>query len=237
MGRLLRAAALAAAALAAPAVLRAQAAEGYDYRDLRFRGLGPEIGWVFPTEVEPAVSYGLRADMGFVGPGVRIVPSIRYWRSHLRQDELHRVAEQIVSICERQGNTDCPVLDLGRVERSDLELAADAHLVLEASRALALYAGAGLSLHLFNGRGELIDDTFVEDLLDTASPGLDLIVGGSVPIGRLALLTEARFIVTSDIQYANAVVAVSWTLPTVPPEATLSSRTPVPFLRTLPDLE
>ena len=237
MARLLRAAALAAAALAAPASLRAQAAQDYDYRDLRFRGLGPEIGWVVPTEVEPAVSYGLRADMGFVGPGVRVTPAIRYWRSHLRQDELDRVAEQIVSICERQGNTDCPVLDLGSVERSDLELSADAHLVLEVARSLSLYAGAGLSLHLFNGRGELIVDTFVEDLLDTAAPGLNLIGGVSIPVGRLALLTETRFIVTSDIQYANATAALSWTLPTPPPEAALAPRPPVPFLRIRPALQ
>lgn len=236
MARLLRAAALAAAALAAPALLRAQAAGEDDYRDLRFRGLGPEIGWVLPTEVEPAVSYGLRADMGFVGPGIRVTPAIRYWRSHLRQGELDRVAEQIVSICERQGNTDCPMLDLGSVERSDLELSADAHLVLEATPTLSLYAGAGLSLHLFNGRGELIDGTFVEDLLDTAAPGLDLIAGASVPLGPLALFAETRLIVTSDIQYANATAALSWTLPTAPPEAALAGRPPVPFLRTLPTL-
>lgn len=219
MPRLAARIALASAALSLATPIAAQSLEGYDYRDLRFRAIGPEIGWVVPTEVEPTASYGIRADMGYVGPAVRIVPSMRYWSSRLSQVELDRVADQIVSICERQGNADCPVLDLGEVERSDLELSADAHAVLEANRSLSLYAGAGLSLHLFNGRGELIDDTFVEDLLDTAAPGLNLIVGAFAPIGRLSLFTEGRLIVTSDIQYANLLVGTSWTLPSGPPRA------------------
>ena len=211
---------LAVGALLALPVGRAAAQSGVveEFRDLRFRAIGPEVGWVAPTEVEPALSYGIRADMGYVRPGLRITPALRYWTSRLRPDELVRVSEQIVRICERQGNTGCPTLDLGEVERSDLELSADAHFVLDATGPLALYAGAGLSLHLFNGRGELIDDTFVEDLLDTAAPGLDLIAGTFAPLGPLSLFGEARLIVTSDIQYANFVVGTSWTLPSPPPE-------------------
>jgi hypothetical protein len=212
--------ALACLALLAPVRAAAQTLADYDYANLQFRGLGGEFGWVVPTALEPAVSYGIRADMGFVGPRVRIVPAIRFWSSRLRASELQRLADQIVRICQRQGTTSCPAtLNLGEVRRSDLELSTEAHYIVNPSPSLRLYGGGGLSLHLLNGRGEFIDGTFVEDLLDTVSPGLNLVVGSYVPLGKVQLFGEARGILTSDIQYVNVAVGGSWTLPSPPKPA------------------
>jgi hypothetical protein len=209
-----------AGAPGAPAA--AQTLADYDYENLAFRGLGFEIGWVLPTELERTISYGLHADMGFVGPNVRIVPSMRYWTSNLQQAQLDRLSEQIVQICERQAAS-CPALNLGEVERTDLELSTEAHYIIPIASALSLYAGGGLSLHLLNGRGELIDDTFVEDLLDTVAPGFNLIAGTDVPLGKIRLYGEARGVLTSDIQYANLSLGITFSLPSppVPPPAAL----------------
>ena len=205
---------VAALALGAVAGAPAQSLADYDYEDLQFRGLGPEVGWVLPTQLEPTVSYGIHADLGFVGPNVRILPSLRYWSSTLRQAQLDRLSAQIVQLCEKQA-TECPALNLGEVERSDLELSTEAHYIF-GRRPAALYVGGGLSLHLLNGRGELIDDTFVEDLLDTVAPGFNLLVGSYVPIGKIRLFGEARAVLTSDIQYANLAMGAIWSLPSPP---------------------
>ena len=193
----------------------AQTLADYDYENLQFRGLGVEVGWVVPTELETTISYGLHADMGFVGPNVRIVPSMRYWSSNLQQGQLDRLSEQIVQICERQAAV-CPALNLGEVQRTDLELSTEAHYIVPVGGALSVYAGGGLSLHLLNGRGELIDDTFVEDLLDTVAPGFNLLVGSFVPLGKVRLYGEARGVITSDIQYGNFSLGLTFSLPSPP---------------------
>lgn len=198
-----------------PARAAAQGLADYDYENLQFRGLGVEFGRVWPTETRPAFSFGVRADMGYVGPNVRIIPSARFWSSSLRDSEVNRLADQIIRICEKQPEATCPTsLDLGEVQRSDLELAADAHYVFDLTAPVRPYAGAGLSLHLLNGRGEFINGTFVEDLLDTVVPGFDVIGGFDMPVApSLKLLTEARVTLTSDVQFVNVVVGGSWTLP------------------------
>jgi hypothetical protein len=204
-------------ALLLPAGLTAQTWEDYDYENLEFRGLGVEFGGIWPTKVEPTFNFGVRADLGMVGPNVRVSPAIRYWSSSLRQAEIERLADQIRRICERQAGAVCPAFDLGDIRRSDLEISVDGHYLFEVEFPVQPYAGAGLGLHLLNGSGEAIDGTFVEDLLDTLSPGLNLIAGLSLPLGpSLQLLTEARGVLVGDIRYVNLLVGGSWSVPTPP---------------------
>jgi hypothetical protein len=205
-------------ALALPAPAPAQALEDYDYENLEFRGIGVDGGGIWPARVVPTAVIGVRADLGFVGPRVRISPAIRFWSSSLRESEVERLADQILRICDRQGTGGCPTgLTLGEVKRSDLELSTDAHYLIPTGYTIEPYLGGGLGLHLLNGRGESIDDTFVEDLLDTVSPALNLLGGVNVPLGRaVQLVTEARFVLVSDVQYASLVVGGTWALPSPP---------------------
>lgn len=205
-----------------PAVASAQTLEDYDYEDLRFRGMGVEVGYVIPWNIEPTISYGLRGDMGFAGPHVRIAPGIRYWSSHLRDEEVERLATQFIEICSRRAPGSCPAsLDLGEVRRSDLELSVDAHIVPDLPTVLVPYGGGGISLHLLNGGGEAIDGTFVEDLLDTVAPGLNLLGGVQLDLGTVVQFSaEGRLVLTSDVQYGNVVLGGVWTFPS-PPAAEL----------------
>jgi len=82
------------AAMALPTAGRAQALADYDYENLSFQGFGFDLGYIWPNKVEPTVQYGLRFDLGFLGPGVRIVPSVSYWSSELKASELGRLADQ-----------------------------------------------------------------------------------------------------------------------------------------------
>jgi hypothetical protein len=197
-----------------PAAAGGQQWEDYDYENLEFRGIGLDFGAVWPVNVERTLSFGLRADMGFAGPRVRISPAIRFWSSTVEEAEIERLAEQIRRLCERQAGAICPPFDLGEVERSDLELAVDAHYLFPTGYSIMPYAGAGLGLHLLNGRGEAIDDTFVEDLLDTVSPALNLLGGIHLPLSSaIELLTEARFVLVSDVRYASLLIGGTWILP------------------------
>lgn len=211
--------------LLAPSALEGQTWEEYDYEDLEFSGIGLEAGRVWPASVEPTAVYGLRMDLGFIGPRVRISPSTRFWSSRLQEGEVIRLADQILLVCERQVGVECPDrLDLGEVRLSDLEMAVDGHFFLLPGRTISPFLGASLALHLLNGQGDFIDGTFVEDLLDTVSPGVGPILGVDITLGRsIRLGAEARFMLASDVRYASVAGGVVWTLPV--PRGVVESRT------------
>lgn len=198
-------------ATAASAQLLAQ----YDYEDLEFRGVGAEALRVWPVGVEAANGVGLRLDLGLIGPRVRIMPTARYWGSSLNSTEVDRLASQIILVCERQPDPSCPAeLDLGEVKLSDLELAIDGHFLVLGDRMISPYVGAGLALHLLNGSGDFINGTFVEDLLDSVTPGIGALGGVTVRLASsLAIVAEARFMLASDVRYSGASVGGVWTLP------------------------
>lgn len=188
----------------------------YDYEDLEFRGIGVEVGRVWPANVEPTNMFGIILDLGLIGPRVRVLPSARFWGSSLKASEVDRLADQIILVCERQVDANCPaVLDLGEVKLSDLELATEARFLPVGERTVAPYVGLGLALHLLNGRGDFIDDTFVEDLLDSVAPGISTVTGFSVRLGSSVMIgVEGRFMIASDVRYSAASLGGVWTLPT-----------------------
>lgn len=203
------------AALAAPGAAPAQSLEDYDYENLAFRGVGLELGGIWPLGVERTLLLAARADLGYLGPHVRIVPRIAFWSSSLREGVVDELRENVLSLCREQGS-DC-VREFGEVRVSDLVLSVDAHYTWPAWSGLLPYTGTGFGIHLLNGQGELIDDTFVEDLLDAITPGINLIAGTELPLGsRLRLFTEARGVLATDLQYAALVAGGSWTIPTPP---------------------
>jgi hypothetical protein len=201
---------------ASPGGAAAQNLADYDYEDLEFRGIGAEGGVVWPARVESATYFGLLVDLGYVGPRIRIQPIARFWSSRLVQEEVDELAQQIILVCERQADVSCPeTLDLGEVRLSDLELAADARYELLPTRQLSPFFGGGLGLHLLNGRGDFVDGTFVEDLLDTVTPGLSAVTGLNFRIvSALQLSAEARFVLANDVRYVGAGFSGVWTLPT-----------------------
>lgn len=200
-----------------PAAASAQEWEDYDYENLEFRGVGLDFGAVWPANVDRTMSFGVRADMGFAGPNVRVAPAIRFWSSTVDEAEVERLADQIRRLCELQAGAVCPPFNLGEVERSDLELAVDAHYLFPTGYTLRPYLGGGLGIHLLNGRGESIDDTFVEDLLDSVSPAVNVLGGIHLPLGAsIELMTEGRLVLVSDVRYATVLVGATWILPSPP---------------------
>jgi hypothetical protein len=191
--------------------------EDYDYENLEFRGIGLEVGWVTPARVSSALLLGLRADLGYLGPNLRIAPSLSFWSSELRDGEVQRLAAQIQSVCLRQRDRpgECPLLDLGEIRMSDLALNVDAFYEFQNTPFLFVpYLGAGGGLHFLNSRGELINNTFIEDFLDSLTPGLNAIAGLRLPVTEtFEVLAEARYVLASDIRYAGLSIGASWLFP------------------------
>lgn len=188
-------------AVAGGAPLAAQDLADFDYEHLSFRGVGLEWGYMWPSRVEPTQSFDLRMDLGYLGPGLRIVPSLGYWSSEFKPGEVEeletRVAELVVS------QTGEPVtVDLGTIEWTDVKLGLDAHVVWRVPYDLLTFAGVGAAAHLLNGDGNAINGTFVEDLLDSVTAGFNLHAGLEYPFtDRVRGYGQGRYEVLGDLQY------------------------------------
>jgi hypothetical protein len=205
--------ALVLAALAAPTAARAQDMADYDYENLVLSGVGVHLAQVFPSRAEPTLSLNVRADLGLLGPNVRITPGLTYWATDIRNSEVEKMEQRIEAACER-GGVPCPGIELGEIEVSDLILDVDAHYLWTTDYFVEPYAGVGISLHLLNGRGDFIDDTFVEELLDAIAPGLNLVGGLEFPVaGNLRVLGEGRAVLTGNTRFISVGVGGAWRFP------------------------
>lgn len=226
---LLTACALCAGVLACgavPGAAHAQELADYDYENLRFRGIGIDYGYLWPSTVESAPMVSLRLDLGFLGPAVRIVPGMAYWSSRLHTTQLDQFADRLNQLpqLEERGVT-LTGADLGVIDWSDLSLMVDAHVVWTAPLDVITYVGGGVSFHALNGRGDLIDDTFIEDQLDSMSAGMAVMAGFEVqPISRLRLYTEARYTLVSDVRYPSLRAGAALMLPPRAPGTTQGGR-------------
>jgi opacity protein-like surface antigen len=197
------------------AEVRAQNLADYDYENLIFRGIGLDVGYIWPTRVEPTPTLSLRFDLGYLGPAVRLAPQMSYWSSTMRRSELARLAERLSELppLQAQGVV-ITAADLGTVDWSDLSLSIDAHIVWTTPVNLLTFVGAGAGVHLLNGRGSAIDDTFIEDLLDTMSAGIALLAGVEYPlIDRFRIYGEARYTLLSDVRYPGLRIGGALMLP------------------------
>ena len=166
--------------------------------------MGLDITRIWPNKVAATENFGLRFDLGFLGPGVRVVPSIGYWSSELKTRELQRFADQLNRLPALQArNITIAASELGTIEWSDLSLGVDLHIVWTTPVLNAFtYAGAGLQLHALNGKGTAVQETFVEDLLDSNTAGAALMGGIEFqPLRSLRIFSEARFTILNDIRY------------------------------------
>lgn len=195
--------------------LAAQTLADYDYENLTFRGVGIDYGYIWPTRVEPTSSYTIKLDLGFLGPGIRISPSLSYWSSPFRATEVERLAEQINRLPTLQDqNVVVTADDLGTITWSDLTVGFDAHLLWTTPVGIFTYVGAGAAVHALNGQGAFIENTFVEDLLDSTAAGFALMGGveGQV-LPRLRLYGEARYTIVSDVRYPGLRIGGALMLP------------------------
>jgi hypothetical protein len=208
--------ALTAAVSLWPAAAPAQTLADYDYENLTFRGVGVDVGRIWPNKVEPASIWSVRLDLGYLGPAVRLMPTISYWSSRFRKSELDRLADRLSDLPPlRQQGVTVTGDDLGDIHWSDLALGLDAHIVWTAPLNIITFVGGGLAMHALNGRGDVIDDTFIEDLLDSTAPGAAVLAGFELQIAPgVRIFAETRYTLASDVRYPSIRVGGALMLPT-----------------------
>jgi hypothetical protein len=198
-----------------PAAAPAQTLADYDYENLTFRGVGADFGRIWPNKVEPTSIWSVRLDLGYLGPAVRLAPTISYWTSRFRKTELDRLADRLSGLPPlREQGVIVTGDDLGDIHWSDLTIGVDAHVVWTAPLDIITFVGGGLSVHALNGRGDVIDDTFIEDLLDSTAPGASVLAGFEVQVAPgLRVYAETRYTLASDVRYPSVRVGGAFMLP------------------------
>lgn len=194
--------AILAAAVCVGTPAAAQELADFDYENLSFRGVGVEWGYMYPSRVVETQSYGLRFDLGYLGPGVRIVPGVTYWSSPFKDSEVEELENSVEGLISDQTGSPSPEVDLGEIKWSDIAVSVDAQMVWRVPFGILTHMGLGVALHILNGEGAAIDGTFVEDLLDSVSPGGNLHLGLEYPLHeRLRLQSQGRYEFLGDLQY------------------------------------
>jgi len=176
----------------------------FDYENLSFRGFGAEWGYIWPDRVEPTQSFGIRMDMGYLGPGLRIIPTLRYWSSTFKVSEVRELEDRVESLITDQTGVPTPTVDLGVIDWSDLELAVDAQVVWRVPYDVLTFAGLGAGAHVLNGAGTAVDGTFIEDLLDSVAAGFNVHGGLEVPVaGAFRVNGQLRYEILGDLRFAE----------------------------------
>jgi len=180
----------------------AQGLADYDYDQLSFRGIGAWVGGNWPTRVESAATFGVRADFGYAGPGLRISPHVGYWSSTMKASEVDELTTRVEELLLQQDPPIVADVDLGSIDWADLVIGLDAHFVWAVPYDFLTYAGAGFSAHVTNGSGRGIEGTFVEDLIDSFAAGVNVHGGVEyLATDRLRVFAEARYELQADLRY------------------------------------
>jgi hypothetical protein len=185
-----------------PSATVAQELADLDYEHLSFRGIGFDGGYLWPTRVDPTYSLGFRIDMGYAGPGLRIVPHASYWSSAMVAEEVTELEDRISRLVVAQGGSTPVGLDFGRLNWRDITVGVDAHIVWDSLFDLLTYGGLGVAAHIVDGDGDAIRGTFIEDALDSVTAGFNLHFGIEYPVtSRFRLYSVGKYEVMSDLQY------------------------------------
>lgn len=176
----------------------------YDYENLSFRGFSLETGYIWPTKVDPTYTVGTRVDLGYLGPGLRIVPGVAYWSGTMKGSEVAALERKVDALIlgEIGPGSGFTGVDLGTIDWSDFILSLDGHFVWAVPFDLLTFIGAGLSAHVLNGEGRAITGTFVEDLLDEVKAGINLHAGVEYPWAeRFRFYGEGRYELLEGFRY------------------------------------
>ncbi len=194
--------AVAAGVVAGTLPAAAQELADFDYENLTFRGVGVDWGYLWPDRVEPTQSFGIRVDLGYLGPGLRLIPSVGYWSSRFRAEEVDELEGRVAQLVASQTEGPPPAVDLGTIDWSDVRTGLDAQVMWSTPGTGFTFAGLGAAVHLLNGDGEAISGTFIEDLLDSVTAGFNAHAGMEYPIvDRLRVYGQGRYEIMGDLRY------------------------------------
>ncbi len=177
-GRIGVAAALVIMALGSTATpIAAQGLEDYDYTNLGLRGIGLELFSVDASQNESTIGIGAKLDLGFLGPNIRVVTRLGYWKADVDAGQVSDLEAQL----EEASGLDAGTIDLGTIDRSAYIFGTDFQWTTRNTK-FSPYIGVGLDVYLLNDDGDAIRDTFLDDNVVTA--GVSGVIGAQVALSR-----------------------------------------------------
>ena len=177
-GRIGVAAALVIMALGSTATpIAAQGLEDYDYNNLGLRGIGAGLFFVDASQNDGELGFEGKVDLGFLGPNIRIVPRVGYWKADVEASQVTELEMQL----EEASGLEPGSISLGDIERSAYIIGTDFQWTVRDAR-IAPYIGLGLDVYILNDDGDAIQDTFLDDLIVTA--GVSGVVGAQVALSK-----------------------------------------------------
>ena len=154
----------------------AQKLEEYDYDNLGLHAIGVDVVWVNAKDAKGSVGFGVRADLGLLGPNVRVMPRFAHWAADIEDESVAKFERNLEALCTPPG---CDV-DLGELKRDYWILGLDLQWILT-NPVIAPYLGAGADLYILNDSGNAIKGTFLDDAVVTA--GLSGVGGVQLELG------------------------------------------------------
>jgi hypothetical protein len=146
----------------------------FSYDNLRLSGIQVDVGVLGASQLKGTTVGGVRFDYGRIAPKVRLLLGLSYFRSDFDQDALSRFEARLDSFVN-PGTPDS--VSVGQVRLGDIVGDIDLQYVFPQGRGITAYVGTGVSIHVRNGSGDLINETFVEDALDVVTAGLNGTIG------------------------------------------------------------
>ena len=168
--------------------------EQYDYVNLGFRAIGAEVLYVDPSQNEGTFGVGAKVDLGFLGPGIRVVPRFAYWKADVEASSIDELERQLEEVSELEPGS----VNLGSIDRSAYVIGADVQFIASLAR-VSPYIGAGLDIYVLNDDGNAIRGTFLDDLVITA---------GASAVGGLQVAMSPSWSVYGELR-ATAVTDAS----------------------------
>ena len=175
----------------------------FSYEGLGFSGIGFDIGPVGSDRLTTEVSGGVRVDYGMIAPRVRVMLGANYFKGELNQEEILKFERQLLQ--NVQDPTGDATVDVGRITWSNLEATFDLQYLFPSGPRFLTYIGLGIGVHVRNGSGTAIENTFVEDALDTITASADLTVGMDLALSdNFLFTTDVRGTLSSELIMASA---------------------------------
>lgn len=179
---------------------RGQTLEDYDYTNLGFRAFGAEATWVNATQSESTFGVGIRVDLGFLGPYIRIVPRAAWWSANVTDAAVRELEQQLEEVSDLPPGS----INLGSLERTAWILGADVQWTLQ-DAVFAPYLGVGLEVYLLDNDGDAINGTFLDNMVITA--GISGLIGAELNLAdHWRVYSELRGTLVTDA--SNAAVAL-----------------------------
>lgn len=170
----------------------------FSYEGLAFSGIGLDIGGAASDRLTSELTGGLRVDYGYFAPNIRLMFGASYLQGDFDRDEITRFEQRLEAVVTDPENNASVVV--GAITWIDVALDMDLQYVPGGSSPVRPYGGVGLGVHIRNGSGAAIEDTFIEDALDTIAAGLNLSAGLEVlALRSFALYLDLRASLTSEL--------------------------------------